>query len=554
MSSKRFLMLIILTAFLLLSMSDVTTAGRRIVPTASAQRRLALVIGNGAYANGPLANPPNDAADIAKALKAVGFEVMLKTQVDRRTMEQAIREFGSKLRDGGVGLFYFAGHGLQIDGRNYLIPVDAVVQDEADVRYEAVDAGFVLAKMEVAGNGLNIVILDACRDNPFARSFRSQEKGLAKMDAPVGSIVAYATAPGSVAADGKGRNGLYTSKLLKYLPQSGLKIEELFKQVRREVLDESGGAQVPWESSSLAGDFSFAPIKAEKITSASSVTDVPHTDSLEAEKQRIEIEKLKLQLEMERLKTEQARLAAKSQTIEIKPSSPTNVPQKSSQEKEPTTLAVVQPEPASPLREGNLPLKLALFAIYADQADQGANRIKSCLGNATVDVLMDRQDIAFAYSYLPIRSFRQESWVRSHVKDIEDDLSGEVGRKLWHRPDLFSDLEPDGDKVLEQAIRFGADLVLMYKVDAFKGAMNNKIYVYLLDVARSQMYKTYAVVSDELSSRELKPVLQRILESVPGIKTQGNKTDGLLPQELQQVLEKVIKPILPTEPKSVTTK
>ena len=133
----------------------------------------------------------------------------------------------------------------------------AVIEGQSDVRYEAVDAGFVLGKMEDAGNGLNIIILDACRDNPFARSFRSSEKGLAKMDAPVGSILAYATAPGSVAADGAGRNGLYTSKLLKYLPQPGLKIEDLFKQVRREVLAESGSGQVPWESSSLAGDFYF---------------------------------------------------------------------------------------------------------------------------------------------------------------------------------------------------------------------------------------------------------------------------------------------------------
>ena len=216
---------------------------------AAVKKRLALVIGNGHYENSPLANPVNDATDIAQALRATGFEVILETDADRRRMDRAIREFGRRLREGGVGLFYFAGHGLQIDGRNYLIPVGAVIESESDVRYGAVDAGFVLGKMEDAANGLNIIILDACRDNPFARSFRSSEKGLAKMDAPVGSILAYATAPGSVASDGGSRNGLYTSKLLKYLPEKGLKIEDLFKQVRREVLAESGGAQVPWESS-----------------------------------------------------------------------------------------------------------------------------------------------------------------------------------------------------------------------------------------------------------------------------------------------------------------
>ena len=221
------------------------------------ERRIALVIGNGAYGSSPLLNPVNDANDMAAALEKLGFSVMLKINADQRSMEDAIRTFGKDLRSGGVGLFYFAGHGLQFHGQNYLIPIGAEIESEADVKYESVDAGRVLSQMYEAQNGLNIIVLDACRDNPYARSFRSTEKGLAKMDAPTGSILAYATAPGSVAADGVGRNGLYTSKLLKHMMTPGLAIEKVLKNVRIEVMKESGMRQVPWESSSLTGDFYF---------------------------------------------------------------------------------------------------------------------------------------------------------------------------------------------------------------------------------------------------------------------------------------------------------
>ena len=214
-------------------------------------RRIALVIGNGAYKSASLRNPVNDAGDIANALQELGFTVMLKINADQRSMKESIRRFGKKLRSGGVGLFYFAGHGIQVKGYNFLIPIDADIESEADVEYEAIDAGRVLAQMENAENDLNIIILDACRDNPFARNFRSSSSGLAKMDAPRGSILAYATAPGAVASDGPGRNGLYTSKLLKYMSKHGLKIEGMFKQVRVAVMRESENKQVPWEVSSL---------------------------------------------------------------------------------------------------------------------------------------------------------------------------------------------------------------------------------------------------------------------------------------------------------------
>jgi hypothetical protein len=219
-------------------------------------RRLALVIGNGAYTNAPpLKNPPNDAADMAEALTKLGFTVEHGVNLTQRQMKAMIRAFGQILKRGGQGLFYFAGHGVQLRGRNYLIPVDADIQGETDVEDQGVDANLVLGVMDEAENGLNVVILDACRNNPFARSFRSVSNGLAQMDAPTGTLVAYATAPGKVANDGAGRNGAYTAELLKQMQVQGLGIEELFKRVRANVKQRTNGTQVPWESSSLIGDF-----------------------------------------------------------------------------------------------------------------------------------------------------------------------------------------------------------------------------------------------------------------------------------------------------------
>lgn len=239
---------------------------------ASQDSRFALVIGNSDYASSPLRNPVNDATDISGVLRELGFTVTLETNASARAMKTSIREFGQRLRKGGVGLFYYAGHGLQVRGRNYLVPVGADIGSEADVEFEAVDAGRVLAQMEEAGNDLNIIILDACRDNPFARSFRSGSRGLAKMDAPTGSILAYSTAPGRTAADGTGRNGLYTSVLLKHIATPGLRIEDVLKEVRKDVVAASADKQVPWESSSLTGDFYFSPSRGIAVKGRSATT------------------------------------------------------------------------------------------------------------------------------------------------------------------------------------------------------------------------------------------------------------------------------------------
>ena len=225
---------------------------------AQGEPRLALVVGNSAYQTDPLRNPVNDAADMARALQGLGFRVMLARDATQRQMVEKINEFGRELKkSGGIGLFYFAGHGVQSKGRNYLVPVNAKVNGEEDLEFEAVDANRLLAVMDAADNRVNIVVLDACRNNPFARSFRSASRGLAQMDAAKGSYLAFATAPGSVAADGSGNNGVYTEALLKSLREPDTDIHKVFTRVTAEVARSTGGRQVPWTASSLTGDFAF---------------------------------------------------------------------------------------------------------------------------------------------------------------------------------------------------------------------------------------------------------------------------------------------------------
>jgi uncharacterized caspase-like protein len=233
-------------------------AQTRSAAAAGAENRIALVIGNSNYTDAPLANPVNDAAAIAKTLQGLGFKVILRTNASQSQMRQAVREFGDELHAGrGVGLFYFAGHGMQINNRNFLIPVGTDIRREYEVEDQSVDAGSVLSMMQSARARVNIVILDACRNNPFARSFRNSTVGLAPMQAPAGTLLAYATAPGEVASDGAGANGLYTQHLLSNMRVPRLKIEDVFKNVRASVRQESGGKQTPWENTSLEGEFYF---------------------------------------------------------------------------------------------------------------------------------------------------------------------------------------------------------------------------------------------------------------------------------------------------------
>ncbi len=242
------------------------------------EQRVALVVGNSAYQAGPLRNPANDADDMAAALQGLGFRVTKLKNASNREMVEAINRFGQELRKGGVGLFFFAGHGVQSRGRNFLIPIGANIGAEEQLEFESVDANRVLAAMDAAGNRVNIIILDACRDNPYARSFRSGSRGLAQMEAARGSLVAFATGPGSVASDGTGRNGLYTQHLLESLNHPDSDIDKVFRRVTADVTRSSGNKQVPWKSDSLTGEFYFKPSGSSNLAFAAPTTIVPQTD------------------------------------------------------------------------------------------------------------------------------------------------------------------------------------------------------------------------------------------------------------------------------------
>jgi uncharacterized caspase-like protein len=276
---------------------------------AGTERRTALVIGNGGYSSSPLKNAVNDAADIASNLQKLGFSVTLKKNANHQEMEDAILEFGEQLKKGGVGLFFYAGHGVQKDSRNYLMPIGARINKDTDVKFQAVDAEMVLAEMGNAGNNLNIVILDACRDNPFGKSFRTSSRGLAIIsDAPRGTFITYSTSPGKVAADGSGRNSPYTESLIKYMNTRGLPIEEVFKEVRKDLGKKTGGQQVPWELSSLEGQFYFSPGKSVN-------SDTVAKDELDDENQKLEAEQRGLEKEKAAFAKQKA-LDEKRQKIE----------------------------------------------------------------------------------------------------------------------------------------------------------------------------------------------------------------------------------------------
>lgn len=223
----------------------------------AAEPRTALVIGNGAYSGSPLRNPRNDASAIAGVLKAAGFDVTVRTDADRRSMRDAIRDFGASLRSkGGVGLFYFAGHGVQAAGENYLLPVGEEIADENDLKRGAVTAAEAVDAMAAASNGLNIVILDACRDNPLARG---GTRGLSRIDSNANLFVSFSTSPGAVALDGDGANSPYTKHLATAIGSADLNLEETFKRTLKGVYQETRGGQTPWISSSFFGDFVFRP-------------------------------------------------------------------------------------------------------------------------------------------------------------------------------------------------------------------------------------------------------------------------------------------------------
>jgi uncharacterized caspase-like protein len=218
--------------------------------------RLALVIGNSAYHDAPLVNPGNDAQAMAGLFGQAGFTVDSRLNATRSDMMAAIDRFGAAIRRPEIKqvVFYYAGHGVQLDWRNYLLPVDAVVDTADQVKQRCVDLGQLLSQLGAAKDKTFIIILDACRNNPFGNAYKPEQKGLSQFDAPVGSLIAYATSPGNVASDGSGKNGLYTENLLRELSLRGTRIEDALKRVRLNVRLTSRGAQIPWETTSLESD------------------------------------------------------------------------------------------------------------------------------------------------------------------------------------------------------------------------------------------------------------------------------------------------------------
>lgn len=249
--------------------------------TAAAADRVALVIGNGRYtATTPLNNPSNDASDVARALRGIGFEVVEGLDLSKRDMEGKIREFSRKLSGARIALFFYAGHALQVDGQNYLLPTDTKLEQAGDLPFDTIDLQVVFRQMETQTQ-INLVIIDACRDNPLARNFQrltrsaSVGRGLATVRSPIGSMIAFATEPGNVALDGDGRNSPFTTALLKHIATPGLDISVLMRRIRADVISATNRQQVPWDHSSLVDSVVLVPASTPAQAAPAPATQVP---------------------------------------------------------------------------------------------------------------------------------------------------------------------------------------------------------------------------------------------------------------------------------------
>ena len=307
--------------------------------SAHAEKRVALIIGNSAYQHtAQLKNPSNDASDMAEKLKQLGFEVIDGTDLSKAEMERRIRTFAARLDDADVGLFFYAGHGFQVDGKNFLAPIDASLKSDADVDFEAIELDLVLKQMERNAR-VSIVFLDACRDNPLASNLAQSRslqlgRGLAQVEKAVGMMIAFSTQPGNVALDGEGRNSPFTHALLTHIDQQGTTINDLMVEVRKDVLAETGGKQVPWENSSLTGQFYFKPSEPKSTAEQSAETaaqiaalrqeierlQTSQGDLLKAQQEQLEI--LKQKLDSEAKKAAGLPETATTRVIAVEPATP----------------------------------------------------------------------------------------------------------------------------------------------------------------------------------------------------------------------------------------
>ena len=245
----------------------------------SQERRVALVVGNAKYETSPLTNPTNDSSDVAAKLKSYGFDVVYRENLKIRQIGSMLRDFKTKLSPGATALVFYAGHGLQVRGENYFPAVDAEIHSEEDIQNQSINLKQVMDILEDAKTKANIVLLDACRNNPFERKTRSLSRGLASVNAPSGTIIAYSTRPGSVAEDGAGRNGLYTEQLLKVM-DSRKPIEQVLKLLVTSVKGASKGRQEPWSEGSFEGDFCFGGCEDENAEKTRLAADISLWESI----------------------------------------------------------------------------------------------------------------------------------------------------------------------------------------------------------------------------------------------------------------------------------
>lgn len=284
---------------------DPAPSGRSGAPGQAASKKLALVIGNGGYRSlEALPNAINDANDVCAALSSIGFKATCLIDLPtRRALREAIRVFAAEARTGAETFFFYAGHGLQYGGENYLIPTEGQIWSEADIDFEGVGLGYLLQSLERARSFPNVIVLDACRDNPFGQNSRFRvEKGLARVDPPIGTVLIYATSPNKAALDGSGRNGLFTKHLLSHLPVAGLQLDEMFRQVSKGVEDEARSAyrfeQVPYRSSSYSGSYCLAGCEDPAVAARIST---------------IEAQRNELNLKLEQASEENAKLRSEAQ-------------------------------------------------------------------------------------------------------------------------------------------------------------------------------------------------------------------------------------------------
>jgi uncharacterized caspase-like protein len=285
---------------------------------AAAEKRVALVIGNSAYQHtAPLRNPSNDATDMAAKLRELGFDVIDGIDLTKAEMESRIRAFADKLVGSDVGLFYYAGHGLAVDGKNFLAPVDAALKSEADVDFETVELNLVLKQME-RNSRLSLVFLDACRNNPLATNLATSSRslavshGLARVEKAVGMMIAFSTRPEDVALDGEGRNSPFTGALLRHISDEGESVNDVMIEVRNDVLKATDGKQVPWENSSLTGQFFFKPA-APKTAADDSAETSAQIAALQKEIARLQTDQgAVLQSQQEQLDLLKQKLAAET--------------------------------------------------------------------------------------------------------------------------------------------------------------------------------------------------------------------------------------------------